>query len=217
MHRRSYENLQKAIYQGVGEYQIPEIQPLTEMPAIREWLRFDQATNQRIERADLQEYGVHFFVDDFLFNRVWDEPDKYVQKLAGYGVVLSPDFSTFTDFPMVMQLYNHYRKHWLAAYWQDNGVTVVPTISWSDHDSYRWCFDGEPTESIVAVSAVGTQREKDTKQLFLDGYTEMMHRLRPKAVIFQGPVPPGCRGNIIKIPTVWVNRGPRFREEWVGL
>lgn len=217
MHRRSYENLQKAIFPGVGEYEIPEIQPVYEMPDIKQWLRFDQATNKRIDRDNMQECGVHFFVDDFLFNRVWDEPDKYTDRFRQYGVVLSPDFSTFTDFPKIMQVYNHYRKHWLGAYWQEHGVMVVPTISWSTRASFEWCFDGEPRESIVAVSAVGTQTAPDTKQLFLEGYTEMMSRLNPKAVIFQGQVPPGCRGNIIKIPTMWVNRGPRFQEDWVGL
>ena len=46
--------------------------------------------------------------------------------------------------PFAMQIYNQYRKHWLAAYWQLNGITVYPTISWSDENSYEWCFDGEP-------------------------------------------------------------------------
>lgn len=83
-----------------------------------------------------------------------------------------------------MQIYNHYRKHWLAAYWQAHGLTVYPTISWSDEQSYDWCFDGEPVGGVVAVSSVGTQNNKEANRLFLKGYEEMMKRLAPLFVIF---------------------------------
>lgn len=72
-------------------------------------------------------------------------------------------------------------------------MTVIPTISWSDHDSYEWCFDGEPVGSTVIVSSVGTQSGMgDTAQLFLDGYREMVRRLEPKQIIRYGLVPPGA-------------------------
>ena len=110
------------------------------------------------------------------------------------------DFSTYTDMPLAMQIYNHYRKHWLAAYWQLHGMTVYPTISWSDERSYDWCLDGEPVGGIVAVSSVGTQQSKESKRLFLRGYEEMMKRLNPSWVIFYGKVPQECDWNIIRVP-----------------
>lgn len=78
-------------------------------------------------------------------------------------------------------------------------MTVYPTISWSDEASYDWCFDGEPVGSIVAVSSVGTQNNKESKQLFLRGYDEMLKRLEPKWVIFYGRVPKEFDWNVIKI------------------
>lgn len=101
--------------------------------------------------------------------------------------------------PLAMQIYNHYRKHWLAAYWQAHGLTVYPTISWSDEQSYDWCFDGEPAGGIVAVSSVGTQNNKEAKRLFLKGYEEMMKRLTPSFVIFYGNVPLECDWNVIRV------------------
>jgi hypothetical protein len=105
----------------------------------------------------------------------------------------------FTDFPKAVQIYNHYRKHWLGAYWQRAGVNVIPTISWSDHDSYDWCFDGEPIGGCVIVSSVGTQKNTTAKALFLDGYREMVRRLHPDTILFYGDVPEVCEGNIINI------------------
>ena len=68
-------------------------------------------------------------------------------------------------------------------------IKVIPTIGWSDHDSYKWCFDGEPKHSIVAVSSIGTQRYESSKRLFLDGYAEMIKRLQPTKVLFWGNIP----------------------------
>lgn len=51
----------------------------------------------------------------------------------------------------------------------------------------------------MAVSSVGTQKHKESKRLFLQGYEEMMKRLSPKWVIFYGNVPEECDWNVINI------------------
>ena len=56
---------------------------------------------------------VHCFVDDYQFVRYWNAPDKYIPKLSKFAAVCAPDFSMYTDMPLAMQIYNHYRKHWL--------------------------------------------------------------------------------------------------------
>ena len=87
----------------------------------------------------------------------------------------------------------------MGAYLQENGIHVIPTIGWSDESSFEWCFDGEPAHSIVAVSSVGTQKNKESKELFLRGYKEMVRRLEPETIIFYGKVPEECTENIVKI------------------
>lgn len=138
-------------------------------------------------------------MDDYQFLRLWTHPDKYIPMLSKFEYVMSPDFSTYTDFPKALQIYNHFRKHWLGAYMQMYGIDVIPTISWSDRESFEWCFDGEPVGSVVAVSSVGVMNSKERKALFMDGYNEMMKRLEPKTVLFYGQVPEECTGNIVKI------------------
>lgn len=152
---RNYENLQKAMFDGVGRYDIPQIQP--EHRIADNWISFNYAKGCE----DPELHGVHFFVDDYQFLRLWTNPDTYINMLSRFQVVCTPDFSTYTDFPKAVQIFNHYRKHWLGAYWQASGITVIPTISWSDEDSYEWCFDGEPIGGVVAVSSVGTQNDPE--------------------------------------------------------
>ena len=141
---------------------------------------------------NVREKGVHFFVDDYQFMRLWTNPDAYTLSLRRFKCVCTPDFSTYADFPKALQIYNHFRKHWLGAYWQQQGIEVIPTISWSDESSYEWCFDGEPCGGTVAVSSVGTQQNKEAKRLFLKGYNEMQNKLEPTVILFYGAVPPEC-------------------------
>jgi len=193
----NFENLNRAVFNSVGDYDIPVIAPVTEMP-VGDFIPI----NYHYAEKNPESKNLHFFVDDYQFIRYWNTPDKYINKLSEFRAVCAPDFSTYTDMPLAVQIYNHYRKHWLAAYWQKHNFTVYPTISWSAPDSYAWCFDGEPANSIVAVSSVGTQKHKESKRLFLSGYAEMMRRLSPTGVIFYGVVPPECEeygGTIIRV------------------
>lgn len=190
---RNYENLNKSIFDGTGTFDIPCLLP--ENCTAKEFIGFNYAKTCR------QPYdkGLHFFVDDYQFLRLWSNPDAYLDMLRRFKVVCTPDFSTYTDFPKAVQIYNHYRKHWLGAYWQANGVTVIPTVSWSDRDSFEWCFDGEPVGGTVAVSSVGTQLNKESRKLFIDGYNEMLARLKPKLIYFYSNVPQECDGNIVRL------------------
>lgn len=195
---RNYENLQKRIYDGAGLNNIPIISPvvLEEAP---QFIGFNYARG--CDEPEL--HGIHFFVDDYQFMRLWTNPDAYLSMLSRFACVCTPDFSTYTDFPRAVQVYNHYRKHWLGAYWQEHGVRVIPTISWADEHSFEWCFDGEPIGGAVAVSSVGTQANERSAELFRLGYNRMIQSLQPKQIFFCGAVPDGLSegGEIVRITT----------------
>ena len=200
--KERYENLEKFTPAVTGKYDIPVIE--ADEVTFSDFIGFNYANTAK-DRADK---AVHFFLDDYQFLRVWNRPRDYIKLLSDFACVLSPDFSLYTDFPVAMQIYNHYRKHWLGAYWQSCGVKVIPTICWSDERSFEWCFDGEPSGGTVAVSSVGTQRSEETKRAFLLGYDAMFERLSPSKIIFYGTVPEECRGNIVHIKSFQ----DKFRE-----
>lgn len=176
----SYCNTNIENFVGVGQYGIPQIQPVYDLP-IHKWVEFAKIQRNYADKSDTM---IHFFTDDTVFERLWNHPNKYIIPLSRYGGMLSPDFSMYTEMPKAVQIYNHYRKHWLAAYYQQNGFTVIPTIGWVDEDSFDWCFDGEPEGSIVAVSNVGGVRNPESSRLFKLGYEEMIRRLHPKEILF---------------------------------
>ena len=191
----AYENLNRRIFDGVGEYGIPQIYPDT-FEGECEFIGFNYARGKTTHE---DQKAVHFFLDDYQFDALWRNVDRYIDKLSQFRYVLTPDFSTYTDFPKAIQIYNHYRKHWVGAYLQEYGCRVIPTISWSTPDSYEWCFDGEPEGGTVAVSSVGCMNGKSKKELFLQGYSAMIERLHPESIIFYGKVPDECKGNIVRV------------------
>lgn len=190
----NFENFDKFCFPGCGQFQIPEIEPVCECPS-GTFIPVNFACTEK----EPDDKIIHCFVDDYQFTRFWNMPDRYIPVVSRFRAVCAPDFSTYTDMPVAMQIYNHYRKHWIAAYWQMHDITVYPTISWSDESSYAWCFDGEPRGGVVAVSSVGTQNSPESKRLFLRGYEAMMKALDPAWVIFYGNVPKECDWNVIRI------------------
>lgn len=99
-----------------------------------------------------------------------------------------------------MQIWNHYKKQWLACYFQSFGINVVATVSWSDEKSFEFCFDGIPKGSCVAVSSVGVWDDKKSTELFKKGYTEMIRRISPDKIIYFGRLPKELKtNNVIEI------------------
>ena len=47
--------------------------------------------------------GVHFFLDDYQFERFWRQPQRYLDALSRFPLVLGPTFSLYTDFPAPIQ------------------------------------------------------------------------------------------------------------------
>lgn len=191
----NFENCDKAVFDGVPPYGIPEIRAENVEIHKLQWIPFNYAKTA----TNRASKGVHFYVDDYQFIRLWNRPDDYIDLLSQFGAVLTPDFSLYTDTPKALQIYNHYRKHWLGAYWQAHGIHVIPTICWSGPDSYEWCFDGEPTNGIISISSVGTQKKPEESTLFVQGCREAIKRLRPSQILWHGKCLEEFDWNVVKI------------------
>ena len=41
------------------------------------------------------DYFIHFFLQDYQFNRIWNNPSKYIEILKRYKGIIMPDFSLY--------------------------------------------------------------------------------------------------------------------------
>jgi hypothetical protein len=159
-----------------------------------------------VARGASDDGAVHFFLDDYRFETVWSRQRKALEALVAYTTLLSPDFSLYRDWPLMLQMWNVYRSRWCGAFWERQGFTVIPTVSWSTMASYEFCFLGLPRRSVVAVSAVGVRMEDALERyLFCAGFREMVVRLEPPVVLSYGPLPAVCRElvEVVEYPTRW--------------
>ena len=191
-------NLDYMQFPGEGKYDIPIIEPVYHLPEIKEWIGFNYVLSDKNPEGK----GVHFFVDDYQFERVWNTPDRYIEKLSRYAAVMAPDFSPYADMPLCPALFNHYRKHWFAAYMQYHGITVIPVLRGSyDERYYEFCLDGNPKNSIVAISAMWTNSE-ERKNAFAKEYDFFYDALKPsKVLLYGGGEIEGLRGDVERIKT----------------
>jgi hypothetical protein len=152
------------------------------------------------KKGDIENLSkaVHFFVDDKKFEKVYNHPDRYTIWLAKYKYVLTPDFSLFMDMPLWMQINNVARSRWCGRRWQDAGLNVIPSISWSKPESYSFAFLGLEKGTTVAVSTIGA-KHASKKNIFLQGYDEMLNRVAPGVVYCYGKPFAEMKGNLIHV------------------
>lgn len=170
------QNVEKGFFSSSNSYGIPDLKP-DEFP-IKELIPY---------RVDKNRNGTaHFFLDDYRFERCWKNADSQLAVLKRYDGVLSPDFSMYTNYPEAFQIWQVYRNRWCARYWQENGIKVIPTVSWSDESSYKYAFLGIPKHSVVAIGTVGVLNDKNAITLFIQGFKEMLKQLEPKEILIYG-------------------------------
>lgn len=162
-----------------GKTDMPTLRPCDEVPGYL--LPFNYAKSSKDDC-----YWLHFFIDDYQFERLWNSPEKYLELIQRFDGVLTPDFSLYMDMPLPMQQWNEYRRRALGHYWQENGVNVIPTLSWSDKRSYGFCFSGLPLRSTYATSTVGVKNDELAMKVWHDGMAEAVKRLKPKRILLYG-------------------------------
>lgn len=158
------------------------------------------------DKAINKIHGVHFFVDDYRFSGIYNNPERSLARYSQYKFLLTPDFSTYADMNLWRQLESVAKSRWIGAYWQNKKLIVIPTVTWSDSRSYEFCFDGIEIGSTVAVGMIGC---KHSRINFIRGYTEMLNRLQPKNIIVFGKPFSEMEGNIIEIDYLSTKKGVR--------
>lgn len=151
---------------------------------------YDKLSDNKTERI------VHFFLDDYKFEVIWNDPEPRIERLKKYKAVLAPNYSLYTEMPLSLKIYNTFKSRWCGAYLQSKGIKVIPTVAWGEPDTFWFCFDGIAKGSIVAVSTLGVRTEKS---LFLQGYNEMLRKIKPEAIICYGEPFDEMKGKLIVI------------------
>lgn len=167
-----------------GVYDFPKLKPCTARP--RQLVSFDHARFN----SNLGDTWIDFYVHDRRFRPVLKTPEKYAPYFKTYAGLIGLDCSMYRDLPKARQIHSVYCNRLTDAFWQQNGINVIPNVSWADHTSFPWCCDGIAPNSTVAISSYGCIRDRIDRSHFLDGVFRMAEVLRPKTIVHHGTVLP---------------------------
>lgn len=161
-----------------GQFDFPIIKPCGFIP--ERIIPFNVAKTSKDYSA-----GIHFFIDDYQFERIWRNPNAYLPRLSKFSCVFAPDFSLYLDMPYPMKIWNVYRNRLIGAWMQKCGLNVIPTVSWSDCQSFDYCFEGLPKHSTLAVSSMECKGTVNSHRWNI-GMHEMISALAPNQLLIYG-------------------------------
>lgn len=144
--------------------------------------------NYALSCKDPEKYYVHFYIDDYQFERIWHKPTKYISLLKKFAGVIGPDFSAYTDMSISQRIFNIYRNKVLTACWQKLGLNVIPNGRWIENNkiyNFNNGFDGLPHHSSIAITTNSTQSSEKYEKFQIE-FQDILNKLEPTNVIVYG-------------------------------
>lgn len=140
---------------------------------------------------------VCFYIDDYKFDgarsSIWKYANRAYKILKHFKGIITPDFSTYQDFPYPIKIHNTYKMRTFGYWIGKLGIEVINNCRWGTEETYDYCFDGLPHYSIVAIGTVGGgPRKMVDRERFEKGFFEMIRRLHPHTIIVYGSANYNC-------------------------
>lgn len=139
---------------------------------------------------------VCFYLHDHKFDGIsgiWRKPKRTLEILRHFAGAITPDFSTYLDFPDPIKRYNTFRMR-AFEYWLGRcGIEVINNVRWGTPETYTYTFSGLPKHSILSIGTVaGSPRKLENRPIFNAGLEELVKRLKPHTIITYGSAKYPC-------------------------
>lgn len=160
---------------------IPVMDPITDIPDISLVAYTDRKRVCGINEA------VHFFLDDYKFrDGIWNRLEQATFELQKFDYLITPDYSFWINVPDFYNFESLFKTRFIGAYWQKCGYSVIPSASWGNLNSFRYCFEGLPSNSVIAVSGMGNQKNGDAYSRWCYGLRILEEMKSPTLIIIYG-------------------------------
>jgi len=167
------------------------------------WEEAKQIHKKHISRRQYdykEDAFVNWYLDDYKFDGphgIWHDYKFVLKVLRHFAGAITPDFSTNQDFPEAIKIYATYRMR-LYGYWLGrNGIPIINNVRWGTSETFSYCFEGIPFNSIVAIGTVGGgPRKLVNRGRFETGLYKMVEVLRPHTIVVYGSSNGECFDNL---------------------
>lgn len=195
----------------VGKYQIPMVERFLDHSG-SDTVDFKDSYDRKIKNH--RDLTVNFYIHDYEFKKIWNNPDRYIEHLKCFNSVIMPDFSMAVGeggMPFAMNIWQKYRNHALSHYLSMNGVKMIPNVNIPPEYCLDWAFDGIPKRSVVACCTNGRIKSKAAREEFCIGFKAMEITLEPIRVIIVGKIPPELQTSVEIVN--YKTRGQKIRDK----
>ncbi len=168
----------------------------------KEIITWNSAITIYRKMISLKKYNFYYnafvcwYSDDYKFDGksgIWNRYKYVLKVLKHFAGAITPDFSTYQDFPDPIKRYNTYRMRAYGYWLYKNGIRIINNVRWGTSESYCYCFDGLPKNDILAIGTAGGNPKKlIDRDRFESGFFEMISRLKPHTIIVYGSAKYPC-------------------------
>jgi len=111
------------LFPSDNEFDIPTLLPLHPVSMLD--IPFTPYGFQSRDNSNVGTY--HFYVDDYRFDAIWDDPYKLIK--SGCKAIVEPNLSLFNETPKSYGLFLIYKKRWIARFLQANEIKVLVDLN----------------------------------------------------------------------------------------
>lgn len=101
------------------------------------------------------------YTEDFHFEGLFTDPSMNTKKILNCGITacIMPNYSVNQDWPIATWIWAAYRSAYVARYWQEAGLMVIPDIQYGGSDeALDLCLQCIPAGAPVVAAQVQTIR-----------------------------------------------------------
>jgi hypothetical protein len=133
---------------------------------------------------------VCFYEHDEKFLPFIRDPLKYLDRLREFDGVVSPDLSTYRDYPEVMKEFNCYLNFLFGAWMQSQGLDVIANVRLFGYRGMYAAIEGAPRGGTIAISALGSLKNNLGRRLWEEELEFTINRLHPDLIVVYGRLGP---------------------------
>ncbi len=178
-----------------GKHDIPQCpNTSSEIPKDQvTWEEARQIHRQHVARKEedyFENAYINWYIDDYKFDSsrgIWHDYNFALRVIKHFAGVITPDFSMYQDFPYPIKIMTTYRMRTFGYWLGRMGVKVINNVRWGTEESFDYCFEGIPENSIVSIGTVGGgPRKLADRQRFETGLHKMVEVLKPHTILVYG-------------------------------
>lgn len=154
-----------ALFETDNEWGVPVLDITMQATCVEHPILHWHDFRKRMTRMNVG--SVHFYIDDFYFNVLWEQPNFVFDSCKS---ITEPNFSVYDNMPKAVGLYQLYKKRWLARYWQMRGVRIFVDI-YGGEKFKDYMFLGVPKgwkAFSTRFSVAGYEQDREGEKEVLD-------------------------------------------------